>query len=75
VWRAMLPGGDLSELSTTLAGRPSSGLVLCSGVRKTSYTHSGRATDVHQVRAIWANEFFKQTGDFAAAAEELGSNS
>lgn len=72
VWRPMLPGMDLPELFTTLIGRPYSSNVLNNVVRKAFRTHIGQATDVRRVRVIWATEFLKKTGDFAAAAEILG---
>lgn len=72
VWRPMLLGNALPELFTTLAGRPYSSCTLNNAVRKTIYLHTGRATDVRQIRAIWATEFLKKTRDFVAAAEVLG---
>jgi hypothetical protein len=72
VWRPMLPGRDLPELFTSLAGRPHSSSTLNHAVRKAVRDHTGHATDVRQVRAIWATEFLKKVGDFAEAAEMLG---
>jgi hypothetical protein len=72
VWRPMLPGKDLPELFTSLAGRPYSSNTLNHAVRKAVRDHTGHATDVRQVRAIWATEFLKKVGDFAEAAEMLG---
>ncbi len=72
VWRPMLPGRDLPELFTSLAGRPYSSNTLNNVVRKAVRDHTGHATDVRQVRAIWATEFLKKVGDFAEAAEMLG---
>jgi hypothetical protein len=72
VWRPMLPGSGLAEVFTTLAGRTFSVLALNNGIRRTTYAHTGRATDARQIRTIWATEFLKKTEDFAAAAEILG---
>lgn len=72
VWRPMLPGADLPELFTTLAGRTFSVLALNNGIKRTTYAHTGRATDARQIRTIWATEFIKTTEDFVAAAEILG---
>jgi len=71
VWRPMLPGSELPELFTTLAGRPFSNLALNNGIRKITYAHTGHATDARQIRAIWAAEFLKMTEDFETAAEIL----
>jgi hypothetical protein len=72
VWRPILPGRDLPELFTSLAGRPYSSNTLNNAVRTAVRDHAGHATDVRQVRAIWATEFLKKVGDFAEAAEMLG---
>ncbi|CAG1014946.1 hypothetical protein ANRL4_05356 [Anaerolineae bacterium] len=72
VWRPMLPGRDLPELFTSLAGRPFTSNTLNHVVRKAVRDHTGHATDVRQVRVIWATEFLKKMGDFAEAAEMLG---
>ncbi|CAG1010547.1 hypothetical protein ANRL4_04212 [Anaerolineae bacterium] len=72
VWRPMLPGADLPELFTTPAGHTFSVLALNNGIRRTTYAHTGRATDARQIRTIWATEFIKKTEDFVAAAEILG---
>ena len=72
VWRPMLPGRDLPELFTSLAGRPYSSNTLNNVVMKAVRDHTGCATDVRQVRIIWATEFLKKMGDFAEAAEMLG---
>lgn len=72
VWRPMLPGRDLSELFTSLTGRPYSSRALNNVVKKAIRAHTGHATDVRRIRIIWATEFLKKTEDFAVAAEVLG---
>ena len=71
VWRPMLPGRDLSELFTSLTGRPYTSSALNNVVRRVVRAHTGQATDVRRIRVIWATEFLKKTCDFAAAAEML----
>jgi hypothetical protein len=72
IWRPMLPGSDVPELFTSLAGRPYSSSALNNVVRNVVRAYTGCAADVRRVRAIWAIEFLKTTGDFVAAAEVLG---
>ncbi len=74
VWRPMLPGRDLAELFTTLAGRPFSGLALNNGVRKTIYAHTGaRPTFVRSVLSGLPN--FLSRPETLRRNKGVGSNS
>lgn len=72
VWRPLLPGSQLKELFTTKGGQTFSPSTLNQEIKKTIYTYTGRPTNIHVLRDIWATEFLMKTQDFITAAEILG---
>ncbi len=72
VWRPLLPGQHRRELFTTQSGLVFTEDTLNAEVKKTIYAYTERATNIHQLRHIWATEYILETQDFITAAEMLG---
>lgn len=72
VWRPLLPGKHRHEIFTTKGGLVFAEDTLNTEVKKVIYAYTERATNIHQLRHIWATEFILVTQDFITAAEMLG---
>jgi len=72
VWRPLLPGELRREIFTTRGGLAFAEDTLNTEVKKVIYAYTERATNIHQLRHIWATEFILATQDFITAAEMLG---
>jgi hypothetical protein len=71
-WRPLLPGHNRPELFTVWTKRPFTANALNTEVKKAIFSYTGRATNIHRLRDIWATEFIEQTQDFPLAASMLG---
>ncbi len=72
LWRPLLPGHNRPELFTVWTKRPFTANALNTEVKKAIFSYTGRATNIHRLRDIWATEFIEQTQDFPLAASMLG---
>ena len=72
VWRPLLPGAARREIFTTKGGLVFAEDTLNTEVKRTLYAYTEHATNIHEVRHIWATEYILATQDFITAAEMLG---
>jgi hypothetical protein len=74
VWRPILNQDDLPNVFVTTRSEPWSRNALNEQIKKTIYAYTGKATNVHLFRDIWATEFILRTQDFTTAAEMLNDD-
>lgn len=74
VWRPILNQDDLPNVFVTTRGGPWSPYALNKQIKRTIYAYTGKATNIHLFRDIWATEFILGTQDFTTAAEMLNDD-
>jgi hypothetical protein len=70
--RPILNVNDLPNVFVSPKGLVFSPHTLNSFIKKAIYEYTGKATNIHLFRDIWATEYLRQTQDFLTAAEILG---
>ncbi len=65
-WRPVL------NIFLSRKGKPLSQNAINAQVRKAIYEHTGRLTNIHMIRDIWATEYIEATQNFSIAASVLG---
>lgn len=71
-WRPVINANDLSNVFISKSGQPFSPTTLNSEFKKTVYEYTGKATNLHLIRDIWATEYIETTRDIVGAAQVLG---
>lgn len=71
-WRPILNADDRDLVFLSLRGTPISQGALNEQIRKAVYEYTGRATNIHLFRDIWATEYITDTQNFSVAATMLG---
>jgi hypothetical protein len=71
-WRPILNVKDLPNVFISKNGKLFSATTLNSEFKKTVYEYTGKATNFHLIRDIWATEYIETTRDIVGAAQVLG---
>lgn len=71
-WRPLLNVNRLSNVFVTRNGGVFTKTALNAEFRDTVYDYTGRATNIHMARKIWATEYILKTRDPVFAAQMLG---
>jgi integrase len=71
-WRPVLNDKDAKSVFLTMHGQPLSQGALNKQIQKAVYSYTGRPTNVHLIRHIWATEYIERTQNFSVAASVLG---
>ncbi len=71
-WRPVLKKNGNDHVFLSRKGKTLSQNAINAQVRKAIYEHTGRLTNIHMIRDIWATEYIEATQNFSIAASVLG---
>lgn len=72
IWRPVLNTKNSDYVFLSKTGSPLSQSALHKQIQKAVYERTGRKTNVHLIRHIWATEYITSTQNFSVAAAVLG---